>query len=162
MLPTWRRWSCVLLFVGCVHAQSVVLADSATKSEWNAFYAKQSAMRQRGTEVLGREQARSKADLCAKSETGGQAAVGACLGREGKTTEQDYLAYTRSIGALLRLAAPDASKPKVSKSIPFDVAEDRGAIIASRAAPPWQINGKAAIRLPLRRRTAISPLPGTI
>jgi hypothetical protein len=24
----------------------------------------------------------------------------------------------------LRLAAPDASKPKVSKSIPFDVAED--------------------------------------
>ena len=125
MLTLLKRWSCVLLFVGCVHAQTAVHTDSATKSEWNAFYAKQNAMRQRGTEVLGSERARSKADLCAKSESGGNAAIGDCLVTEGKTTEQDYLAYTRSIGALLRLAAPDASKPKVSNQrIPFDLAED--------------------------------------
>jgi uncharacterized protein YecT (DUF1311 family) len=125
MLMLLKRLSCVLLFVGGVHAQTGVRTDSATKSEWDAFYAKQKTIRQRGTEVLESEQARSKADLCAKAESSGNAAIGACLVAEGKTTDQNYLSYTRSIGALLRLPAPGVSAPKVSKQpIPFDAAEN--------------------------------------
>jgi len=125
-MPTLlKRWSCVLLFVGSVHAQTGVHTDSATKSEWNAFYAKQKTIRQRGTDVLESEQARSKADLCAKVESGGNSAIGACLVTEGKTTEKNYLAYARSIGALLRLATPGASRPKLANQrIPFDAAEE--------------------------------------
>ena len=74
-----------------------------------------------------RERARSKADLCSTTESGGNAAIGACLIAEGKTTEQDYTTYVRAIGALLQLGASNDPKPLAGsspKQIPFDAAEE--------------------------------------
>lgn len=84
----------------------------------------ESTLRQPGSEALSREQARSKQELCSKAEKGGNAEIGACLNRQFKITEQNYLAYIRSIGALLRLSLPDNSAPGTPKRLPFDSAED--------------------------------------
>lgn len=118
---------CLFLYTSTAVAQSGTQTKAVGSSAWDVFRARQSTIRQRGTEALTREQARSKADLCAKAEAGGNAAIGACLLTEGKTTEQEYLAYIRSIGALLRLQPPSASAPKPSETsqhFPFDAAED--------------------------------------
>ncbi len=106
-----------------------VLLSASTALAQSGFTTEQATIRQRGTEALTREQTRSKGDLCAKAETGGNAAIGACLVTEGKATDQDYLVYIRSIGALLRLHAPDGSTsvPKPTDTpqrLPFDEAED--------------------------------------
>lgn len=88
------------------------------------FFARQSTPRRQGSEALSREQARSKRELCAEAEKGGNAEIGRCLDEQFKTTEQYYLAYVRSIGALLRLPPPDESAPALRGRLPFDSAED--------------------------------------
>lgn len=118
---------CVLLCISTALAQTASQNSSAGISTREVFAAKQATIRERGTEALTREQARSKTDLCVKAEAGGNAAIGACLVAEGKTTEQEYLAYVRSIGALLRLPTSGSSETKPSNTpqhLPFDSAEE--------------------------------------
>jgi uncharacterized protein YecT (DUF1311 family) len=118
---------CVLLCVSTALAQTGNQKNSAGTSVKEPSHATQATIRQRGTEALTREQARSKIDLCAKAQTGGNAAIGACLVAEGKTTEQEYLTYVRSIGALLRLPTTGSSETNLSNTpqhLPFDAAED--------------------------------------
>jgi uncharacterized protein YecT (DUF1311 family) len=114
---------------------STLLAFSAINSsvsfgqtpELKAFYANQAEIRERGSNALKAEQARSKADLCKQAEGGGNAAIGACLVKEEKATKQNYLAYVRAVGALLRLQVPGASNtkaPSKATHLPFDSAEE--------------------------------------
>jgi uncharacterized protein YecT (DUF1311 family) len=82
------------------------------------------SLQQRGAEALKRERARSKANLC---ETGPDPVVANCWVQEGKTTDADYTAYVRSIGALLRLP-PASVKPEPlpdgpPRPLEFDAAE---------------------------------------
>lgn len=124
MLNRLKRSSCALLLVTCAQAQSGVRLKAGNDSA-QAAHTKQQTIRQRGTKALESEQDRSKAYLCANAETGGNAAIGACLVAEGKTTEHDYLAYARSIGALLRLVLPETSRHKTAiERVPFDAGED--------------------------------------
>jgi len=77
---------------------------------------------------LRRERARSKTDLCAAAAAkNGNAGLGACLVKEEKTTEENYTAYIRAIGGLLRLSAPDDRGESVQVQpgrLSFDNAED--------------------------------------
>jgi uncharacterized protein YecT (DUF1311 family) len=117
--------TCVLLCAPGVLAQAPGHNPKKSKTAPGDFYSKQTAIRQSGTKALENEQRRSKADLCANAESGGQAAIGACLVSEGKVTERDYLTYIRSIGALLRLPDPESAKSKSQTiRLPFDKAED--------------------------------------
>lgn len=86
--------------------------------------AAQARYRQQGAEALAKERARSKANLCADAEKGGNSRIAQCLADEGKVTEQDYLIYIRSIGALLRLGSGTASTPLPPKRLSFDLAEE--------------------------------------
>jgi hypothetical protein len=116
---------CVILCASPAFTQSGT--KPAGSAAWKVLYATQATIRMGGTEALTSEQARSKVNLCAKAEGGGNAAIDACLVTEGKTTEQGYLAYIRSIGALLGLRTPDASAPKPADTpqrLAFDAAED--------------------------------------
>src|SRR6202012_1015795 len=88
---------CVLLCASTALAQTGSQGNSASTSAKEVSHVTQATIRQSGTEALTREQARSKINLCAKAQTGGNAAIGACLEAEGKTTEQEYLTYARSI-----------------------------------------------------------------
>jgi uncharacterized protein YecT (DUF1311 family) len=85
------------------------------------------ALQKQRAEALSRERARSKADLCTHGADGSEPAVGYCWLREGKTTDADYTAYVRSIGALLRLP-PESNRPTPLPAGPpqrleFDTAE---------------------------------------
>jgi len=86
--------------------------------------AARSRYRQQGAEALTKEHARSKADLCTGAEKSGNAQIAQCLAEQGKVTEQDYLAYIRAIGALLRTATRNESAQLPQKRIPFDLAEE--------------------------------------
>ncbi len=102
---------------------SAALAQSPTKYNWSNFYAAQSRYRNQGSEALAREQARSKDSLCAQGEAGGNASIGACLTKEIKITDEDYLEYVRSIGALLRLVPPAVPAAVSRSKLPLDSAE---------------------------------------
>jgi hypothetical protein len=103
-------------------ALSTALPTFPQTPEWDAFYAKQAEFRKRGDDALKREQARRKAALCANAANGND--MSACLAAESKTTEANYLAYVRSIGALLRLTAPETPRAATTASrLPFDDAE---------------------------------------
>jgi|SRR5271170_5113157 len=118
---------CVFLCVSTALAQAGGQNNSSGSTEKAPFLEKQATVQQRGSEALKQERARSKIDLCAKAETAGNAAIGACLVAEGKTTEEEYLTYIRSIGALLQLPALGGSETKSSDSpqhLPFDAAEE--------------------------------------
>jgi uncharacterized protein YecT (DUF1311 family) len=118
---------CVLICASTARGAQTASHGSRGSSAWDAFYAKQATIRQRGTEALKREQTRSKANLCATAEAGGNAEIGACLVTEGKTTEEDYLTYVRSVGALLRLPEQKSSVSRPSDTaqrLPFDASED--------------------------------------
>ena len=82
--------------------------------------------RKRGSDALQRERERRKADLCSRSANG-NIGISMCLSSELKTTEANYLAYVRSIGALLRLVPPDearaANGTEPVARLPFDEAE---------------------------------------
>jgi len=114
-----------LLFAPPLLTQAAPHNNQKPRSDFGSFDSEQTAIRQRGTEALKREGLRSQANLCTNSEQGGQAAIAACLVNEDKVTEQNYLAYIRSIGALLRLPDSENAPKKLStKRLPFDAAED--------------------------------------
>lgn len=96
-----------------------------TTPAWKAFQERQAEFRKRGGEALQHERERRKADLCSKVSNG-NVGISGCLSTELKTTEASYLTYVRSIGALLRLAAPDQPPSEAEvpfKRLPFDAAE---------------------------------------
>jgi hypothetical protein len=66
----------------------------------NPVEQRRASLQQRGAEALNRERARGKAHLF---EAGPDPVVANCWVQEGKTTDADYTAYVRAIGALLRL-----------------------------------------------------------
>jgi hypothetical protein len=106
------KWSIAILL--CV---SVALAQ-------NQPNAARSRYRQQGTEALTKEQTRNRANLCTDAEKGGNAQIGQCFADQGKITEQDYVAYIRAIGALLRLGSGTESAQLPQKRLPFDLAEE--------------------------------------
>lgn len=97
------------------------------KASWKAFYAKQDLYRKRGSEAFKRELTRSRENLCAEAESGGQAAIGFCLEKQYKITIQDYREYVRAIGALLRIEPSSNDATASTRSHPqrinFDKAE---------------------------------------
>lgn len=102
------------------------LAQTPGKPNGDPIQAKSTAFQKQGTEALNRERARSKADLCTHTE-GSDLAVSNCWLREGKTTDANYAAYVRSIGALLRLSLqnsrPTPPPAALPKRLEFDSAE---------------------------------------
>lgn len=112
------RWiTAILVCASLALAQDV---PPAPRSNWNAAKAQSG---KQGTEALARERARSKANLCAEAEKGGNAGIAQCLTNEGKVTEQSYRAYIRAIGQLLRLPAKEKSAQSTQK-LPFERAEE--------------------------------------
>ena len=103
--------------IGILLCGSLALAHGQTD-------AARSRYRQQGAEALAKEQARSKANLCSDAEKSGNAQIAQCLADQGKITEQNYLAYVRAIGALLRPAAGTESAQLPQKRVPFDLAEE--------------------------------------
>lgn len=102
------------------------------RPEWKAFYAKQAALRHRGTEVLRAEDALEGVNAC--KGAGDKAALDACARREFESTQRNYVDYVRAIGALLRLSTPANEAPPPVPATPtngaqpdagrsFDVAE---------------------------------------
>jgi hypothetical protein len=128
------RLFCIFLLVPTLAGQ---VGSQKNKAAWDAFYAEQAKLRQRGKDALEREQARSKAHLCDHSGEGdrGGAGIADCLGTEVKTTEHDYLTYVQAIGALLRLHIPDDSDQKAPKRLLFDSAEESWQRYRDQACP---------------------------
>jgi hypothetical protein len=117
------RFCCIFLLIPTLAMEA---GAQNNRSAWDVFQAEQAKIRQRGKDALERERSRSKAQLCeqeGKGERGG-AGIAECLASELKSTDQDYLTYVRSIGALLRLHAPDEANEKTPNHISFDVAEE--------------------------------------
>lgn len=104
--------------------EAVAQTKAASNTGWDSFYAEQMKMRQAGTAALELERVRSKADFCKKAGTEGGRAIADCLLAEGKTSEENYLAYVRSISALLRLRTPDDPHQHSPERLPFDAAEE--------------------------------------
>jgi hypothetical protein len=104
----------------------------------------ESTLRQEGSDALSREQARSKQELCAEAEKDGNPEIGRCLDEQFKTTEQNYLAYVRSIGALLRLSLPDDSALQLGRGFHLTPPKMRGSGIAMQAANRCPRNGPEA------------------
>jgi uncharacterized protein YecT (DUF1311 family) len=92
----------VAYLLACLSLSS--LAQTPAKPADVPTQDKITALHKQGAEALSRERARSKADLCAHPLDGSDPAVGNCWLREGRTTDADYTAYVRAIGALLRLS----------------------------------------------------------
>jgi hypothetical protein len=115
--------SCAIL-VGLATPKAMAQTTSASKASWDSFHAELVKMRQSGTAALEHERTRSKSNLCEKVEAEGGKAIVDCLVAEAGTTEQNYIAYVRAIGGLLRLGTPDDANQKTPKSLPFDAAEE--------------------------------------
>jgi uncharacterized protein YecT (DUF1311 family) len=117
---------CIFLYVSTALAQAGKQTSTLNQPASVDFYSKQAAIQRRGVEALKLEETRRKSGLCTNAEEGGQSATAACLVKEGKTTEQNYLNYIRSIGALLRLPGPgtESESPRSQKSLAFDHAEE--------------------------------------
>jgi uncharacterized protein YecT (DUF1311 family) len=109
-----------LLACFCLAASAPAQATSLD----SAVGQRRASLQQRGAEALKRERARSRANLC---ETGPDPIIANCWVREGRTTDADYTAYVRAIGALLRLPPADvgpAPRPDGPPSpLGFDAAE---------------------------------------
>jgi hypothetical protein len=114
---------CIVFCTSVVSAQSPQ-TGAAQGAERRAFHAKQSKLREEGNDDLAKEQARSKGDLCADADRGGNSQIAQCLADRGKVTEQNYLAYIRTIGGLLRLQATGGPAGLPQKRLAFDAAED--------------------------------------
>ncbi len=162
---------CILLFVPSLEAQ---VGSEKNKSAWDAFHAEQAKLRQRGKEALEREQSRSKADLCERAGQGerGGTGIADCLATEVKTTELDYLAYVRTIGALLRLHTPDDTGPKTPKRLLFDAAEETWQRYRDQACPSMAMqwidvqssiaNGDCHLRLTWNHMNELDSLYGDL
>jgi uncharacterized protein YecT (DUF1311 family) len=115
----------VLCLLACLSLS--LFAQTPRRSAEDPIRVKTAALQKQRAEALSRERARSKADLCAHGRDGSEPAVGNCWLREGKTTDADYTAYVRAIGALLRLP-PQSNRPTPLPTGPpqhleFDTAE---------------------------------------
>jgi hypothetical protein len=139
------KWALfVVLIASANFAQSTGGSGPVQPAGQGDSYARQSTPRRQGSEARSREQARSKQHLCAEAGEGGNARIGQCLDEQFKTTQQDYVAYVRSIGGLLRLPPPDEPASTSHGKLPFDSAEDawlkyRDASCTSMATQ-WQGN----------------------
>lgn len=135
------RWIIAIWF--CASLALAQDVPSAHRATWNGSDAAQARYRNQGAEALAKEQARSKANLCTEAEKGGNSLIAQCLTDEGKETEQDYLAYIRAIGALLRL--PEQS----GKRLPFDLAEEAWQTYRDRSctsmATQWEGGDQAPV-----------------
>ncbi len=107
----------------CLLACLYLSASAQAAPSDNPVEQRRASLQQRGAEALKRELARSKANLC---ETGPDPVIANCWVREGKTTDADYTAYIRAVGALLRLP-PASVRPPPSdgppKPLQLDAAE---------------------------------------
>ncbi len=103
------RWGIAMLL--CASLALTQDAPSGHRANRNQSDAAQSRYRKQGADALAKEQARSKASLCADADTlkGGNAQIAQCLADQAKQTDQDYLAYIRAIGGLLRLSSAKES-----------------------------------------------------
>jgi uncharacterized protein YecT (DUF1311 family) len=124
-----KSWGCKFAGFCILICPVALLAQSRAKTAdaGSVFDAKQTAMQKAGSDALKREKARSRADLCSDAGAAdGNAGISVCLVKEEKTTEENYTAYIRAIGGLLRLSAPDDRGESVrvqSGRLPFDNAE---------------------------------------
>ena len=87
-----------------------LVAQTPPRAPDDSIGARIAALQKQCAEVLSRERARNKADLCTRGADGREPTIGYCWVREGKTTDADYTAYVRAIGALLRMP-PGSSRP---------------------------------------------------
>lgn len=108
----------------CLLACLCMAPQGWAQSPDNPVEDRRAMLQQRGAEALKRERARSRANLC---ETGPDPVIARCWVREGKTTDADYTAYIRSIGALLRLPPASVRPTPLPNGPPrpleFDAAE---------------------------------------
>jgi uncharacterized protein YecT (DUF1311 family) len=116
------RWIIAIWF--CASLAVAQEAPSAHRLRSDGSDSVQSRYRQQGTDAIARERARSKANLCNDATNGGNARIAQCLSDEAKETEQNYRAYIRAVGALLRLPSTSESAQSQQKRLPFDVAEE--------------------------------------
>jgi uncharacterized protein YecT (DUF1311 family) len=139
------RW--IIAILSCASLALAQDAPSAHRAKWNGSDTAQSRYRQQGTNALAKEQARSKANLCTVAEKGGNSRIAQCLTDQAKETEQDYLAYIRAIGALLRLPSGAAQSPQ--KRLPFDLAEEAWRTYRDRSctsmATQWEGGDQAPV-----------------
>jgi uncharacterized protein YecT (DUF1311 family) len=98
-----------------------LLAQTPVKAADVSTQDKITALQKQGAEALNRERARTKAELCTHAGDGSDPAVGNCWLREGRTTDANYSAYVRSIGALLRLSLQ--ANQGSPQHLEFDTAE---------------------------------------
>lgn len=109
--------------VACVLAGFAIVPARAAPPD-NPVEQRRASLQLRGADALNRERARAKAHLC---EAGPDPVVADCWVREGKTTDADYTAYVRAIGALLRLPPPSSNPAPLPSGPPrtltFDTAE---------------------------------------
>jgi hypothetical protein len=113
----------VLLCMSVALAQTTSAVNSGNGSKPGFTSVGRSTSRQQGAEALSKERARSKANLCAGDESGGNVSIQRCLVEESKITEQNYLTYIRAIGALLQPHQPDKLTARSHGKPPFDSAE---------------------------------------
>jgi hypothetical protein len=150
-----RLAACILLYPGTLLAQSGAKAG-ASHTAWTDFYAKQSAIQKSGADALKRERIRSKADFCTSAgATKGNVGISACLVKEEKITEENYVTYIRAIGALLRLSPPDDQGHQVpiqSNRLSFDNAEDAWRTYSEQScrsmATQWDGGDQAQVAYP--------------
>jgi uncharacterized protein YecT (DUF1311 family) len=154
----------VMLMASAALAQNAERNSLTQPTARGGSSARQSTLRRQGSEAISREQARSEQELCAEAEKRGNAGIGQCLDEQFKTTEQNYVAYVRLIGALLRLPPPDESASISHGKLPFDSAEDawlkyRDASCAS-IATQWEgsQSGVAYADCRLKPQTHMEPL----
>jgi uncharacterized protein YecT (DUF1311 family) len=117
----------LLVFISVTaFAQAPQAAPREPSPAWRVYWAKQEAIRKRGTIALNAEQERIKSELCADATS--TVDIGHCYEHELEITDGNRIAYVRAIGGLLRLAAPsesgEATKPAPVEKLPLDVAED--------------------------------------
>jgi len=79
------------------------------RPEWKEFYAKQQGFQQKGTDALNLEKELEKRDECKNALS--TLDFGECISREFGQTQQNYLAYVRAIGGLVRLNPPGEATP---------------------------------------------------
>ena len=120
-----------------------------TRAKLNGQDTAQARYRKQRAEALAEEQARSKANLCTEAENGGNARITQCLTDQAKETEQDYRAYIRAIGVLLRLPAGAESAQSPQKRPPFDLAEEAWQTYRERSctsmATQWEGGDQAPV-----------------
>lgn len=142
------QWAfATLLCASLAIAQDAVSARQAARNPAEA----QSRYRNLGAEALAKEHPRSKAGLCSDADTlkGGNAQIGRCLDDELAATEKGYLAFVRSIGALLRVTARQNSAQPLQKKLPFDLAEEAWQIYRDKScasmASQWEGGDQAPV-----------------